>query len=171
MPRIFVSYSRVDLHFVQQLVNRLQQMRPNDPVWYDSHGLLGGDRWWDSILKAIGECDLFIYVLSNESIESKYCQAEFTEAQRLQKPIIPIQARDRTDITGDLSEIQYVDMKNGVDNGEAVAKLNAAIERQLAKAKNRRPLWKPATPKPKDEGSLGLRVVNRSSSEMSENIC
>ncbi len=60
---------------------------------------------------------------SNESIESKYCRVELTEAQRLQKSIIIIQARDRTQLVEDLQDIHYVDMKHGVDEPEAIARL------------------------------------------------
>ncbi len=64
---------------------------------------------------------------------------------------ITIQAHDRTQLVGDLQDIQYVDMKHGVDDPEAIARLSGALERQIAQARKRRPLWKPATPKPADE--------------------
>jgi hypothetical protein len=133
--------------------HRLQQMRPSCTVWYDQapHGVLGGDVWWDEIMNAVSAADIFIYVLSNESVRSRYCQAEFAEARRLQKRIITIQARDRTKLTGELRDIQYVDMKNGVDDPEALVRLGGALDRQLSLVKKQRPLWYPRTPKPEDE--------------------
>lgn len=153
MPSIFISYSRVDIKFIETLYNRLRQMRPRDHIWYDQapDGLLGGDSWWDEILDNIAKSDIFIYVLSNESVTSKYCQAEFEEARRLQKRIITIQARDRTKLTDALSDIQYVDMKNGVDDVNAITKLSGALDRQAAQIRRRRALWKPRTPRPSDE--------------------
>lgn len=153
MPNIFISYSRVDLKFAENLYSRIQQMRPNDRVWYDKayDGLLGGDSWWDEILDAIAEADIFVYVLSNESVQSKYCQAEFEEARRLQKRIITVQARDRTKLTGTLSDIQYVDMKNGVDDPDALTRLGGALQRQTSLIKNRRAKWRPRTPRPTEE--------------------
>ncbi len=153
MARIFISYSRVDTPFVERLYYLLQRLRPSDQVWYDQapDGLLGGDSWWEVILDAIADCDVFIYVLSNESVQSKYCQAEFEEARRLQKRIITIQARDRTDLVGELRDIHYVDMKDGVDDPDALARLGGALDRQLKLAQRRRPLWKPRTPKPAEE--------------------
>ncbi len=153
MAKIFISYSRVDLSFVEQLYHRLQQMRPNFQIWYDQapHGLLGGDSWWDAILDAIKDCDIFIYVLSNESVQSRYCQAEFEEACRLQKRVITIQARDRTRLTDKLGDIQYVDMKHGVNDPEALVKLSGALERQLGEVRRRRALWQPRTARPTDE--------------------
>ncbi|MBI5668342.1 MAG: SUMF1/EgtB/PvdO family nonheme iron enzyme [Chloroflexi bacterium] len=153
MAQLFFSYSRVDSAFVERLLRRVQQAFPHLTLWYDRspHGLIGGDNWWDEILKAIAESDVFIYVLSNESVKSLYCQAEFTEARRLQKRIITIQARDRTELTDDLDDIQFIDMKDGPDDPDALQRLNAAIYKQLSLAKKLRPLWKPATPKPQKE--------------------
>jgi len=153
MGQVFISYSRVDLAFAELLYRRLQQMRPNFTIWYDQapHGLLGGDLWWDEILNAVAAADIFIYVLSNESVQSRYCQAEFEEARRLQKRVICIQARDRTKLTGALRDIHYVDMKHGVDDPDALARLSGALERQMSLVRKRRPLWQPRTPKPSDD--------------------
>ena len=124
MAKIFISYSRVDLAFVEQLYKRLQQMRPTATIWYDKapHGLLGGDNWWNTILDAIAASDVFIYVLSNESVQSKYCQAEFDEARRLVKQIITIQARDKIERIDDFDDIQLIDMKNGTNDGDATCR-------------------------------------------------
>ena len=152
MTQFFISYSRVDLPFVEQLYKRLRQMRPNARIWYDKapDGLLGGDDWWEEIMEAIAECEIFLYVLSNDSVQSKYCEAEFSEALRLQKRIVTIQARDRTVLTPELSEIQYVDMKYGVDDPDALATLSGALERQLDLVQPAvKPLWQGVTRKPR----------------------
>lgn len=150
MSQAFISYSRVDSAFVERFIKRLQQAFPNLTIWHDQspHGLIGGDNWWDEILKGIADSDIFIYILSNESINSLYCQAEFTEARRLQKRIITIQARDKTELTDDLDDIQFIDMKNGPDDPEGLVRLTAAVNKQLSLAKKMRPLWKPVTSKP-----------------------
>jgi formylglycine-generating enzyme required for sulfatase activity len=156
MAQVFISYSRVDAPFVELLIRRLQHAFPDLKIWYDQapHGLIGGGDWWDDIFAAIAASDVFIYVLSNESVSSRYCQAEFTEARRLRKRIIPLQARDRTELTGGLEDIQIIDMKDGVDAPEALSRLYAALAKRLKEAqkfRNVRPLWKPATPKPPKE--------------------
>ena len=149
MATFFISYSRVDKAFVERFVARLRRKFPNHTFWFDEE-LTGGDDWWAEIIGAIEKSDIFIYLLSNESVTSLYCQAEFREAQRLQRRIISVQARDRTTITGDLSKIQYVDMKTGVDNVDAQDELTRAVNKQvgLIPARRLKPLWKPATPKP-----------------------
>ena len=96
MSRFFISYSRVDkVVFARPFAQRLHRMFPDHNVWWDEE-LTGGDVWWDEILRQIAACDVFIYLLSNKSVNSPYCRAEFAEAQRLQKHIITVQVRDRT---------------------------------------------------------------------------
>jgi hypothetical protein len=153
MSKIFISYSRVDTAFVERFIKRLRLAYPRFSIWYDqsTEGLIGGDDWWESILKGIAESDLFIYILSNESVQSEYCQAEFTEARRLQKRIITIQARDKTRLTEPLASIQLIDMKNGADDPEGFDRVVAAINSQSLPTKKRRAKWQPATPKPGKE--------------------
>ncbi|MEO0565004.1 MAG: toll/interleukin-1 receptor domain-containing protein, partial [Chloroflexota bacterium] len=129
------------------MVDRLRRMYDPGDVWYDD-GLHGGDLWWEEILDQIAAADIFIYVLSNESVQSDYCQAEFTEARRLQKAIITVQARDRTRLTDRLKDIHYINMTNGVTDGDALTDLYRSIDKQSRNIRRRRPLWAGRTPKP-----------------------
>jgi formylglycine-generating enzyme required for sulfatase activity len=146
MARFFISYSRVDSVFMAQFLKRLKRKFTEYHFWVDEE-LTGGDDWWKEILKAIHEADIFIYLLSNESVSSLYCKAEFTEARRLQKRIILVQVRDRTNFD---SELQWVDMKKGADDVDAQDDLVRAINKQvgLIPKKKLRALWAPETPKP-----------------------
>ena len=151
MAKIFISYSRVDNEnkLVEDFVNRVRRMRRNDTVWWDDE-LRGGDVWWREILDQIKACDIFVYLLSNESVASPYCRAEYSEARRLQKLILTVQVRGKTVIPEDLGEIQYVDMSAGIRDGEALTNLIAALEKQvgLIPARPRRASWTPETPRP-----------------------
>lgn len=147
MAKIFISYSRVDKTFVKELVDRLRRMYNPGDIWYDD-GLHGGDLWWEEILDQIAKADIFIYVLSNESVQSDYCQAEFTEARRLQKAIITVQARDRTKLTDALKDIHYINMTNGVTDGDALTDLYRSIDKQVRNVRRRHALWAGRTPKP-----------------------
>ncbi|MEZ4671005.1 MAG: TIR domain-containing protein [Anaerolineae bacterium] len=125
MPRIFISYSRVDRALTADLAARLRRINGTENVWYDE-ALHGGDVWWRSILDQIARCDIFMYLLSRDSLESPYCLAELNEARRLRKPVLPVLVRDRTPIPPDLSVIQYVDMSSGVTL-DTITDLEAAI--------------------------------------------
>lgn len=140
-PRFFISYSRVDREFAERFAARLQRIFPSTSVWYDAD-IFGGASWWNEVLTEVKRCDIFFYLLSNESIESPYCQAEFREAQRLQKRVLPILVRPRTKLklVGDIANIQYVDMARGIDDPQALAMLTASIQYQLERIVPLKPL-------------------------------
>ena len=67
---IFISYARRDETVVQALHVDIERSRRE--VWYDRE-LEGGQSWWDTILATIRSCDLFLFVLSPDSITSRAC--------------------------------------------------------------------------------------------------
>ncbi len=158
MTHIFVSYSRVDREFVVPLVARLRKIYGHDAVWFDAN-LSGGDIWWNEILDEIARADIFLYVLSNDSVESAYCQAEFTEARRLRKGVVTVQVRARTQLTGDLSSIHYIDMTTGVTDGDALTDLYSAINKRAENLPTGPPLQLQRTPRPDSPPELPKSVV------------
>ncbi len=163
MVKLFISYSRVDTPFTELLVDRLRRVYGLPNVWYDDE-LHGGQRWWKTILEQIAACDVFVYLLSNESVTSPYCQAEFAEALRLQKPVVTVQIRDKTRLSDDLNEIQYVDMKRGL-NDDNLARLIRAINELAALPKKRRALSSRLTPLPSIPESEDADAVARADIE------
>src|SRR3982750_4284380 len=95
MRKVFVSYSRINLDVVTQLVEDLQAVGVN--TWHDQT-LTGGQRWWDNILANIRDCDLFIFALSPESLDSEACKSELSYVSRLGKPILPVQVSEGINI-------------------------------------------------------------------------
>lgn len=118
--KIFVSYSRVDKDFCNELVNEVLDAHE---VWYDKN-LTGGDLWWNKILERIDWCDTFIYLLSPESATSEYCLKEEGEARKLNKFIVPVMIRPRTKIPEHLKPTQYIDLSGNLQNNvDGVIKL------------------------------------------------
>jgi hypothetical protein len=64
---IFISYSRKSRTVVETLAIDLEAL--GYTVWFD-RDLAGGHDWWDEILHSIRRCNLFLYALTPESIES-----------------------------------------------------------------------------------------------------
>src|SRR4051812_35883321 len=85
--RIFVSYARADRSEVERLIHALQRLR-ND-VWADDE-LSGGQPWWNTILKEIRSCQVFVACVSPDMINSAACQLESEYAARLRKSILPV---------------------------------------------------------------------------------
>lgn len=87
MPKLFVSYARVNKPAVEELVGHLQIL--GFETWVDS-SIRGGQEWWDVILKAIADCDGFVAVVSRGALNSLACGREFEWAQALGKPVLPV---------------------------------------------------------------------------------
>lgn len=129
MTRLFISYSRRDKDFVKVLVEMLREdllPEPEHSTWYDGR-LNGGQHWWREILRQIARSDIFLFMLSEESLRSEYCKAELQEAWRLQKLTLTVQLDSRAVIPSNLKLIQCVDMSSGVDDPAAIRKLVRAL--------------------------------------------
>src|SRR5689334_12939155 len=79
--RVFVSYSRRDFYFAEQLAVALR--RRGLAVWFDVHELAAGTDWSAAIDRAIAECDSFVIVASRAALESSYVKRERDRAAQL----------------------------------------------------------------------------------------
>ncbi len=108
MGHIFVSYSRHDQPYAQQLADDLRQH--GFDVWMDNR-IDYGDRWWQTIVAAIRASDAFIVVMSPDSEKSEWVEREVLLAQRSLKPIFPLL------LEGDefplLITVQFADVRDG----------------------------------------------------------
>lgn len=86
--KVFVSYSSRDKAAVQELISAFRLA--DEQVWWDEE-LDGGESWWRMILDQIRLCDVFVCALSQNSLDSKFCQAQLRYAQNLGKPMVPVQ--------------------------------------------------------------------------------
>src|SRR5689334_6364321 len=85
---IFLSYSRDDLDFADQLDAALQSHKYD--VAIDRHGISGGEDWKSRLGGLIRDADTVVFVLSRSSARSEICKWEVEEASRLGKRIIPV---------------------------------------------------------------------------------
>jgi|GEM_PF-3287484 len=88
MPQVFISYSRKDSAFIDQLVADLRSAGLT--VWYDLSGLDGGTQWETEIQGAIEQSQYFLAVLSPGALESKWVVREFLYAEKRGIKIIPV---------------------------------------------------------------------------------
>lgn len=88
MAQVFISYSRKDLSFVEQLATDLKNA--GYEVWYDVSGLRGGSRWRFEIENAIRNSEFAIFVLSPNSITSEWVEREFLYSSNLKRKLIPL---------------------------------------------------------------------------------
>jgi TPR repeat protein len=86
--RVFISYSRDDLDFADQLNAALDAY--GFECLIDRHGISGGEDWKRRLGNLISEADTVVFVLSPSSAGSPICVWEVEEAKRLNKRILPI---------------------------------------------------------------------------------
>src|SRR5215813_9055532 len=86
--RVFISYSRDDLDFAEQLDAALNACGFECII--DRHGISGGEDWKRRLGSLIGEADTVVFVLSPTSARSEICAWEVEEATRLGKRILPV---------------------------------------------------------------------------------
>ncbi len=138
---VFVSYSTREKDAVTRLTQDLQDAEEH--VWLDRR-LAGGDAWWRAILEQIRGCDVFIFALSQNSIQSKPCQAELHYAQDLGLPILPVQVGPVDSMQlNPLATVQTVDYRTSTST--AGMRLLSALHRARTQ---RQPLPSPLPPEP-----------------------
>ncbi len=113
--RIFVSYSSRNRPQVKALVQDLENT--GHDVWYDQEAA-GGHEWWADILENIRACELFIFALTPESLDSEACRREYRYAHALHKRILPVRLNkvvNPASLTVELQKINFVDYFSGVE--------------------------------------------------------
>jgi hypothetical protein len=79
MGHVFVSYSRRNKEFVDNIVTDLEKVGLS--VWIDREDIKAGKSWRVQIVEAIDTCDAFILMLSSYSALSENVQKEIDLAQ------------------------------------------------------------------------------------------
>ena len=94
--KLFISYRSSDAAKVDKIARDLGLLlyddgTPRYTTWQDKHNLPpASPNWWDAIVDAIIDCDLFVFNLSRASLQSEVCRAELDYAHKRNRPIIPI---------------------------------------------------------------------------------
>jgi len=134
MEHIFVCYSRKDQSFALKLKEFLENAGKD--VWIDLEDLPTSSIWREEIQAAITEAVAFIYLISFDSIESKYCQKEFDCALQSKIKIFPILldgVMDK-DIPQNVTSFQWLQWKD-LENESYRKKFIIDIETDLEWAK------------------------------------
>ena len=88
MSDVFISYSRRDIAFARLIQEALQQSKVD--TWIDWLRIPVGEKWWPEICEAIQNANVFMFIISKNSIDSSVCKDEINLALQNHKRIIPI---------------------------------------------------------------------------------
>ncbi|MEW6406674.1 MAG: toll/interleukin-1 receptor domain-containing protein [Chloroflexota bacterium] len=144
--QIFISYSRADTSFVSNLISDL--ISQGLDVWMDQRNISAGQRWDNTIQQALQACDVFVIVLSPNSVASENVLDELSYAISENKRIIPVLYRD-CEIPYRLARIQFIDFRGSYQGG--LQHLIAEIKQQAHQ--------QPATTRPRGNNRALLTIL------------
>jgi CHASE2 domain-containing sensor protein len=135
-PAAFISYSRRDKQFVQNLHAALSRL--NQKSWVDWQGILPTEKWWQAIEAGIESAHTFVFVISPSSIASAVCTQEIEYAIQNNKRLVPIlyQEVDASLVHPAMSSHNWILMRDGDDFESAVRQLVNAIQTDLPYVRN-----------------------------------
>ncbi len=106
--KVFVSYSRTDKAFANDLVLGLAAC--GFAPYIDRQDIAAGEDWEKRLQGLISEADSIVYVVSPDSLGSDHCGQEFRQALDLRKRILPVVWRAVDDATAppELKRLNYI---------------------------------------------------------------
>ncbi|MES9971919.1 MAG: toll/interleukin-1 receptor domain-containing protein [Candidatus Thiodiazotropha sp.] len=123
MARIFICYSRKNAEDINLLIHDIEEL--GHRVWYDQE-LSGGQSWWDHVLEEIRRCNIFVFALSQDSLNSYACKLEREYAGALGKTIFPVATKNDYSLyslTPDLLKLQVINYnQRDIDTAIKLAK-------------------------------------------------
>jgi len=128
-PNIFMSYSRREVGFVDQLTSRLET--EGCQVWLDYRSLIPGSPWKEQIDQGLDESEVILLVVSKESMASKYVELEWRRVIREDKRIILV-IFEAVDLPVELEQFEWVDFRGNFNQGveELLAQLEQPIQEE-----------------------------------------
>ena len=106
MKHFFISYSRTDAEFGENLINRIRAQ--GFETWVDTEQLLPGHDWRTAIDEAIRASAAVIVVMTPAAKVSEYVTYEWAYALGAGVAVIPV-LLDRTDLHPRLAALQYLE--------------------------------------------------------------
>ncbi len=85
---LFVSYSRRDMETADRLVSALEDA--GFAVTIDRRDLPYGEEWQNELADFIRASDTVIWLVSQHSVKSRWCNWELAEVRRLNKRLLPV---------------------------------------------------------------------------------
>lgn len=122
MTHIFISYSRKDLAIAEKIINVLA--KDDLEPWVDWKSIAKGEKFEREIQQGIEKAEVFLFLVSPNSVQSKWCIREIDHAVKNGKRILPIVINDAdpTNIPLEISSRNWIFCREEQDD------FNKAIE-------------------------------------------
>ena len=131
-PNIFMSYSRRETGFVDDLTHRLEKAGFN--VWLDYRRLIPGTPWAGQIQKGLQEAEVVLLVVSKDSIASQYVELEWRHVLNEKNKRIILVIFEAVTLPDELKKYEWVDFRGSYEAGikELISQLNQPIQETQA---------------------------------------
>ncbi len=129
MKQLFISYSRKDTEFARRLTDSFAAQ--NMEAWVDWQDIPPSVDWMKEIQMGIEQADIFLLIVSPDSIRSEICAQEVDHAVLNGKRLIPVIARDvdAKEVPSTISHLNWIFFSRPQDvYEEAFEKLLTAIQ-------------------------------------------
>lgn len=116
MSDVFISYSRNDLRTAEKVIDALG--KDNLTPWIDWKSIPKGEEFEREIQQGIEGSDVFLFLVSPDSIQSNWCNKEITHAVKNGKRILPIVIRETEEkfIPFEISKRNWIFYREGQDD-------------------------------------------------------
>jgi len=128
MTSLFISYSRKNIDFAHKLTDAFNSQQLD--FWIDWEGIPPTVDWWGEIEKGIEEADIFLFLISHDSIRSDVCKQEIEHAIKNGKRLIPIVVEQikSENAPKELSHLNWIFLRENDDFGTGFDALMLAIK-------------------------------------------
>lgn len=109
----FISYSRINQQFAIRLACELKSAGYS--VWMDQFDIPAGARWDEEIEKALRECQIFMFIMTPDSVTSENAKDEVGYAIDHGKRILPV-LLEECEVPLRLRRLQHVDFTHKTFN-------------------------------------------------------
>jgi hypothetical protein len=128
--KVFISYSTRNGEIAQHLVNALESS--NISCWIAPRDIASSESWADEIMKGLNQTEVFLMLVSEDSLKSNEVAKEIDIANSSRKKMLPVRIENvplRGAAQYHLSNKQWVDVLEGdkSERGEAVVKAVASL--------------------------------------------
>jgi Leucine-rich repeat (LRR) protein len=126
---VYISYAHEDREFAKKLGSALRARTRR--VFFDLD-LYGGDVWPDELRKAYESAAILLFIISPNSLESRYARRELSQASADKKPILPILYRTINVLPPELEKIFHISVEEAGSFESLLGKVESAINRLIA---------------------------------------
>ena len=128
MSHIFISYSRNDLAIAERIIDALA--KDDLEPWIDWKSIPKGEVFEREIEQGIEKAEIFLFLVSPDSVQSDWCNKEIAHAVKNGKRILPVVLRDADlkTIHPEISKRNWILCRDGRDDfNKAIEKIHETI--------------------------------------------